>query len=430
MHRPKTEGSTARVGRLRYFSVLALALALNAAFWAFALATGPSGLPLRRVAAEFLSTSAVVLMSANAVISTRPFVLDRLFGGLDKLFIAHRTDGLAVAVVVIGHFSLMPQSPGWFLGKVIGYTNITLVLVSIALAIAPRSPWRRLVPMRYNVWKAFHRFMGVFLALAVVHSLVNHPIILALPVARTWVYSMATLGLLAYAYRELAERFVRERHRYTVAKVHHPADDIVEVELEPVASPLAFRSGQFAFVRFRGGPSREQHPFTISAAPSNDGHLRFSIKASGDYTRALQSHLDRGSMARVEGPYGCFDYRRGRARQLWLAGGIGITPFLAFLGDAELDYDVQLVWVVRNGQEAPYRDEIEAALLKHPHVRFEIRASAAQGHLRVADLGIARPQEISAFVCGPVPMRKAFAEQLEELGVARREIYYEEFGLR
>jgi predicted ferric reductase len=430
MHWPPTLKELAHVGRLRYYSVLIGVIALNAAFWAFSRAASPSGLPAQRVIAEFLSTSAVVLMSANAVLATRPFVLDRLFGGLDKLFIAHRTDGIAVSLAVAAHFALMPESPGWVPSKLIGYPNITLVLASIALAIAPRSPWHRFVTLRYQDWKLEHRFMGVFLGAAVVHSLLAHPILLALPLARTWVYSMATIGLLAYAYRELGERFVRERHRYQVAETARPAEGVLEIALAPTASPIAHRAGQFAFVRFADGPSAEQHPFTLSAAPVADGRLRFSIKASGDYTRALQSGLAADSLARIEGPYGGFDFRKGRARQLWLAGGIGITPFLAFLGDEGLNRELTLVWSVRNEAEAPYRAEIEAAVTRHPGVEFRLHVTSAQGRLTAAGLGLERPEELSAYLCGPVPMRDAFVTQLLALGVQRREIYYEEFSLR
>jgi predicted ferric reductase len=405
-------------------------LALNAAFWLIALQSVPVALPARRVVAEFLSTSAIVLMSANAVLATRPFVLDRVFGGLDKMFAAHRADGVAVALVILGHFALMPETPGWPPSKIIGFTNIALILTSVAIAIAPRAPWRRLVPLPYNLWKLGHRFMGVLLLLAVTHSLATHPILLALPVARTWVYSMAALGLAAYAYRELAERFVRERHRYRVTATRHPGDDVIEIALAPVSAPIAHRAGQFAFVRFADGPSREQHPFTVSSAPSPDGGLRLSVKASGDYTRALQTHLAAGTAARIEGAYGGFDCQTGRQRQLWLAGGIGITPFLAFLGSAQLDRDVLLVWSVHSEADAPYLAEIHQAVARHAGVEFRLHASATQGRLRLAELGLERPAELSAYVCGPVVMRDAFVEQLQSLGVTRRDIHFEEFSLR
>ena len=418
------------MSRFRPYVLLISVLALNALAWGVSLAFAPSGLPLRHIVAQFFSTSAIVLMSTNVILATRPFVLDRLFGGLDKLYISHRANGIAVALALASHVAIMPESPGWRPTKITALINITLVLISVALAIAPRSPWRKLVPLRYQHWKREHRFMGIFLAFGVLHSLSVHPLVLILPVERTLLYTMAALGLLAYAYRELAERFVKERHRYRVVETHRPTDDVIELILAPVAARIAHRAGQFAFVRFPSGPSGEQHPFTLSAAPSTEGRLRFSIKASGDYTTTLQTHIETGAAARIEGPYGGFDFRRGGPRQLWLAGGIGITPYLAFLGDAQMDRDVRLIWSVGTRAQAFCLPEIESALAEHPRVRFELWVTSEKGRIDVADIGLERPEELSAFLCGPVPMREACIDGLTALGVARREIHFEEFRLR
>lgn len=53
----------------------------------------------------------------------------------------------------------------------------------------------------------------------------------------------------------------------------------------------------------------------------------------GDYTGTLAQRLRPGQTVRVEGPYGRFDLERRnpKARQIWIAGGIGVTPFLAWL---------------------------------------------------------------------------------------------------
>lgn len=105
-------------------------------------------------------------------------------------------------------------------------------------------------------------------------------------------------------------------------------DDIIDISLRS-EKPLHYRSGQFAFVRFRNNP--EQHPYTIASSPVNPLELRFVIKALGDDTRHLVETLAPGVKAEVEGPYGCFDFECGLERQIWVAGGIGITPFLSRL---------------------------------------------------------------------------------------------------
>jgi predicted ferric reductase len=416
------------MSRARYM-LLPLLLAINAAVWAIALSLGPGPLPPERVFAEFCSTSAVVLMSTNAFISTRPRLLDEWFGGLDKLFVAHRFNGVAVAFLIATHFTVVPKSGGGWTPKLVPIANATLLLLSIGLAIAPRSPWRRLVPMRYHHWHLEHRLMGVFLGVAVLHSLVVHPVLAFLPPARFWVYGMATIGLTSYLFRETIETRLKQRHRYRVSAINHLGERETEVHLDPLKAAIEHRSGQFAFVRFEGGPSAEAHPFTISRSP-HEGRLRFSIRASGDWTEALHSHLAEDSLARIEGPYGGFGQQLAGRRQLWLAGGIGITPFLAFLGDLEVDREVDLVWSVHDAADATYTEEIERAAARLGNVRFQVHATETSGRLDLTTIELGAIDDLWVFVCGPVPMRNAFLKQLDGLGVARSRVFYEEFSLR
>ncbi len=417
------------LARLRPVFALAGTLVLNVVFWTMALTLAPGPWPPQRVIAEFLSTSALLIMSTNLVLSTRAAPLEAAFGGLDKMFTSHRLNGLVAAAVVTTHYLVMPKSPGWVPSKFVGYPTIILLVTAVLVAIAPRSPWRRLVPLRYQDWKILHRFQGVLVASGVTHSLLAHPIVLALPLMRVWVYGVAALGLAAYVFRETAEPALLQRHRYRVGEPAHVAPDVLEIPLEPEKAAIAHRPGQFAFVRFEGGPTREQHPFTISAGPA-EGRLRFSVKASGDYTTALQQHLVAGSQARIEGPYGGFDFRMAPGRQLWLAGGIGVTPFLAFLTSVEEDRDVRFVWTVHSRAGAFYLDEIERTLALRPRIEFTLHTTDTEGRPRLVDLGLREPENLSVFICGPVQMRDAFIRQLTDLGVRRGRIHYEEFSLR
>jgi predicted ferric reductase len=103
-----------------------------------------------------------------------------------------------------------------------------------------------------------------------------------------------------------------------------------------------------------------------------------TIKASGDFTRYLFNHLKPGMAAVVEGAYGMFDYRTGGQKQVWIAGGIGLTPFLSFLRDMDgnLAHDVDFYYTVRHPEEALFLDEIETApkgIRAKPHVRWQRR---------------------------------------------------------
>lgn len=49
----------------------------------------------------------------------------------------------------------------------------------------------------------------------------------------------------------------------------------------------------------------------------------------GDYTGGLASRLKVGDAVKVEGPWGRFDFSGDAPRQVWIGGGVGVTPFIA-----------------------------------------------------------------------------------------------------
>jgi predicted ferric reductase len=404
-------------------------LAIHVSVWTIALAAAPTFIPVRQLIAEGFSTLAVVCMSVNLVLSTRSPVLERLLRGLDKLFVTHRTIGLSVALLVGTHYLVVPKSVGWVTSKPFGYTTLALVLTVVFVASAPRFPWRRLVPLAYQTWKSSHRLNGVLVALAVTHSLYAHTYVKTNPGLAVYVYGIAALGLCAWLYREFAFRRFGPFRAFTVERSGAIGDDVTEVMLASSCGAVARKSGQFAFVSFAGGPSREQHPFTMSSGAGSD--IRFSIKASGDFTKALQSGVAVGSAVTIEGPYGAFDYRLGLPRQLWLAGGIGITPFLSMAADLDEETAVTLVWSVHDRGEAVYEPELVRLCEEKANLRFSVHSTSSEGHLDVATLtsGIDRRAH-SYFICGPVPMRQALVRQLRSLGVSRDQVHFEEFRLR
>ncbi|MCW0203854.1 MAG: hypothetical protein OJI74_18470 [Rhodanobacter thiooxydans] len=50
------------------------------------------------------------------------------------------------------------------------------------------------------------------------------------------------------------------------------------------------------------------------------------VKDLGDHTHRLHEQLRVEQAVRVEGPYGCFTFDDGRVHQIWIGGGIGVTP--------------------------------------------------------------------------------------------------------
>jgi ferredoxin-NADP reductase len=266
---------------------------------------------------------------------------------------------------------------------------------------------------------------------------------------------LATLGVAAFAYRSVFGNVLVRRHPYRVAAANRLDEFVTEVVMEPRASPLAFTPGQFVFVNFRSLAMRQElrpfevsmqhqvfsfragevgnqfHPFSITSAPG-DRTLIITVKAVGDYTSALR-RLEVGADAVVEGPYGSFSHQNvPRARQLWIAGGIGVTPFLGMarglVDDDRLDVD--FYYCVERADEAHFLDELQAIAARRPGFRVMVVPRDRDGFLSVERLASEHEdlEHADVLICGPPAMIESLRAQLLAAGVPTNQIHAEEFG--
>jgi predicted ferric reductase len=249
------------------------------------------------------------------------------------------------------------------------------------------------------------------------------------------VLGISLIALLTYVYYTLLGRFLIKEYVYGVKRVNVPATGMVEVVMEPKGKRFEYFPGQFIFVSFGTKELRgEKHPFTISSAP-HESDLRITVKALGDYTQKMQG-LSVGTRAFLEGPFGSFSYLRGNnKKQIWIAGGIGITPFLNMSRDIVKrrpeGYEIDLYYSVALENEIVFVDELSALHEKYSGMRFIPFVTKDRGYL-TAD-GIEKESEgifgKDMYVCGPPKMMGSLIEQFKKKGVPNRNIHAEEFKL-
>lgn len=389
---------------------------------------------VRQVVGEMIASTAVILFATALLLSTRARFLERGFGGLDKMYRSHREASTVGFLILCLHVVTVPWrlEPGG--GVPAGLIAFVGFLILVVLSLGPRMPvTRSWVRLGYGTWRRTHRFIGLFFIFSCAHVFLVNPMMTRSPLLMSIIIASYVVGIGAYLYNLVLARFVRPSGRYVVHDVTPLNETATEVVLTPRKKGVPQKAGQFVFVRFAQRGLREAHPFTVASAPG-EGALRLMVRASGDFTQRLQEELEPGRRAKVEGSYGMLDYRAGTSQQIWIAGGIGITPFLSWIRDSDrLDRSVDFFYAVRHLDDALYLEELEAAAVLHPGLTLHLNISSRDGTLtagrieQVARNGFA---DKSIYMCGPVPMLQAYEAAFQTAGVPARAIHYEEFSFR
>lgn len=414
--------------------------------WTLTTGTGFSGKILLAIRlhdiSRLLAMIGFVTMFFQYVSSAKiKFVESKI--GLDKIFIAHRMAGIIAFGFILSHpltllLSDMLQGISIFeqplnLWKVVGF--LALILISLASIAAITY---RVAKIKYETWKNIHKAMYLAFPIAFIHS-----IRLGSDIARSsfikifwWVLMAIFLCVMVY---KLWMRFVIRKSPFRVVEVKQETHDTWSLFFE--GRRKDYKPGQFLIMRLvRNGRVSEAHPFTISSSPT-DERLSVTIKSVGDFTSTVKD-TKTGDYAYIDLPYGVFSFLNYDAPELiFIAGGIGITPFMSMLRyicAKGLDRKVTLIWGNKTSKDIVFKQELEELQDKIPGfkvVHVMSNQEDWQGEKGFIDTEklkrhIDNFQVGQFFVCGPPPMMKKVIGYLKALGVSRRRIHYERFALR
>lgn len=433
-------------------TLLAALVALVALAWGLDVSSvvAPAGAhPLWLARQEGLYLSgllSIAMMSLTMFLATRPAWLEAPLGGMDRVYRTHKWAGiLAVSFAamhwliemsddilkaMIGRTGRLPKEKftGLLevlrdLSKDMGEWAIYALLVMLVITLWKKFPYRS--------WRILHRAMPVLYLMLAMHAALLAP-------TAYWsqpVGAMLAVLLVAGVYgaiRSLLNGIGRAREaKGQIIAVEHPAGDVTTVRCRLDQGWHGHRPGQFAFVTF--DDKEGAHPFTIASADQGDRTISFQIKALGDYTRKLGERVQAGQPVRVEGPYGRFDLARcnRRARQIWIAGGIGVTPFLAWLESLQGKPDqvsaADLHYCTRDRDTDAFVPRLETLCAALPGIRLHIHGARQGAVLKAESLG--EPKGAEIWFCGPNGLADALRQGIHAMGWRPR-FHQEVFEMR
>lgn len=204
--------------------------------------------------------------------------------------------------------------------------------------------------------------------------------------------------------------------------------DVTSFILQP-ETPIEWKAGQFlqyTLPHENSDDRGEKRFFTISAAPF-EGHVsittRFAPEKGSSFKNALKN-LTEGTQIEANGPNGSFTVDDPNQNLVFMAGGIGITPFRSIL--LELDHNQQpinvtLLYANRN-EEIAFKAEFDGLIQKHPNLKIDYIIEPQR--IDIATIQNAVPDLLSCFfyLSGPKPFVDAMKTNLEQLKVSVEQI--------
>lgn len=212
-------------------------------------------------------------------------------------------------------------------------------------------------------------------------------------------------------------------------------------------SSFLYTPGQFIDIDLLNPPETDTEGntrgFSVSNAPHEDGIMVTTRLRNTAFKRVLQT-MPVGTEVKIEGPFGNLRLHNDVKRTaVFLAGGIGITPFRSILMDAshkKLPHHIFLFFSNHRPEDAPFLKELQALEGQNPNYKFigtmtnmdksTIPWPGERGFIdkKMLDTYLATASSPIYYIAGPPAMVGGLHKMLQKAGIDDDDIRLEEFA--
>ena len=410
---------------------------------------------VRNLLVQYSGVISIGVMSMAMILATRAKWLDVWLKGLDKSYRLHKWLGITALIASVIHW-LATNGPKWMvalglmergkrpphsamdtgaiqaffieqrgMAEAIGEWAFYATVLLIVLALIKRFP--------YKYFVTTHTLLAVAYLVLVLHSTVLMDFEVWLQPVGIVTALLMTGGLVS-AILALSRQIGRNRKvSGTIDSVRAFSEmGVTEIHIRMDSDWKGHKAGQFAFVTF--DLEEGKHPFTMTSAwnPATR-NIMFITKGLGDYTSCLPELIKIGDTVTVEGPYGSFTFEDNKDRQIWIGGGIGITPYIARMKQLALKPGTQHIDLFHSVKELePEALELLSADADAANVNLHVMIGNKDGRLNGEQLRDLVPDWNSASVwfCGPTAFGKSLRADFVEHGMVTSDFHQELFEMR
>lgn len=231
---------------------------------------------------------------------------------------------------------------------------------------------------------------------------------------------------------------VVNKSKFIVTGIKKETADVITIYLSPTTHGLDYKAGQYVTVYLDKNKNSHGKFYTISSSPA-EKTLALSVKKIGQFSSALHN-LKIKDIVYLSGPFGCFYPEIEMSHVVFLAAGIGVTPFLSVMkdySDKNIKKEIDLYYTNKSFQDIAFCEDINElaknkSLRVHYHLtRDQSKQKLISNYERIKAENIKK--ELGGFtdkyfyICGPITFVSDLRKQLLKLKVKEDCIFTESF---
>lgn len=218
--------------------------------------------------------------------------------------------------------------------------------------------------------------------------------------------------------------------RVRVTEAEKVADGIKRLKLVAAdgGSLPDFSGGAHTVVVMQDGERQRRNPYSLMGSPGDTSSYQISVLRTVDSrggSAFIHDHVAVGTELSISVPINLFPIDRRARKHLLIAGGIGITPFMAMMSQLMREDAVfELHYAMRSAQHGAYWAALRSLYGHRVHTYSDAESQA----LPLDRLLEGQPLGTHLYVCGPSGMIDWVLQAARSAGWPDENVHYERFS--